>query len=89
MKVFLAAVLLVGICVVLLSVGILLKRGFPQYDVGSNEKLKARGITCYKDEDAKLHKPKVCSGNYSDACADCSLYNVTSGPDRRSNDSEQ
>ena len=74
MRVFLAAALLVGICVVLLSVGILMKRGFPQYDVGSNEKLKARGITCYKDEDAALHKPSVCSGNYSDACADCALY---------------
>ena len=74
MKVLFAAILLVGICVVLLSVGIIAGRGFPQYDVGGNEKLKARGITCYKDEDAKLHKPKVCSGNFSDACADCNLY---------------
>ena len=74
MKVLLAAILLVGICVVLLSVGIIAGRGFPQYDVGSNEKLKARGITCYKDEDAKLHRTKVCSGNFSDACADCNLY---------------
>ena len=74
MKVFLAAAILVGLCVLLLSVGILLKRGFPQYDVGSNEKLKARGITCYKDEDAALHRPKVCSGNFSDACKDCALY---------------
>ena len=74
MKVFLAAAILVGLCVLLLSVGILLKRGFPQYDVGSNEKLKARGITCYKDEDAALHRPKACSGNFSDACAGCSLF---------------
>lgn len=74
MKVLLAAIILVGICVVLLSVGILLKRGFPQYDIGSNEKLKARGIVCYKDEDAALHKPRGCSGNFSDACKTCSLY---------------
>ena len=74
MKVFLAAAILVGLCVLLLSVGILLKRGFPQYDIGSNEKLKARGITCYKDEDAALHRPKACSGNFSDACKDCALY---------------
>ena len=74
MKVLLAAIILVGLCVVLLSIGILLKRGFPQYDIGSNEKLKARGIVCYKDEDAALHKPKACSGNYSDACADCALF---------------
>ena len=74
MKVFLAAAILVGICVLLLSVGILMKRGFPQYDVGSNEKLKERGITCFKDEDAALHRPKACSGNFSDACKDCNLY---------------
>ena len=74
MRVFLAAAILVGLCVLLLSVGILLKRGFPQYDVGSNEKLKARGITCYKDEDAALHRSKACSGNFSDACKDCNLY---------------
>ena len=74
MKVFLAAILLVGICVLLLSVGILFKRGFPQYDVGGNEKLKARGITCYREEDERLHRRRVCSGNFSDACADCTLY---------------
>lgn len=78
MKVLFAAILLVGICVVLLCVGILLGRGFPQYDIGSNEKLKARGITCYKDEDAALHRKgrKVCDGNFSDACSTCSLYSA-------------
>ena len=74
MKVLLAAIILVGICVLLMSVGILLKRGFPKYDIGSNEKLRARGIVCYKDEDAALHKPRTCSGSYSDACLDCSLF---------------
>ena len=74
MKVLVAAIILVGICVLLLSVGILAGRGFPQYDVGSNEKLKARGITCYKDEDARLHRRSACSGNFSDACRDCALY---------------
>ena len=77
MKVFLAAVLLVGLCMLLLGIGILFRRGFPQYDIGSNEKLKARGIVCYKDEDAALHKPKACSRNYSDACKTCSLYGHT------------
>jgi hypothetical protein len=42
--------------------------------VGSNEKLKARGITCYREEDERLHRRRVCSGNFSDACADCTLY---------------
>ena len=76
MKVFLAALLLVGICVLLMSVGIIAKRGFPQFDLGRNEKLKERGITCFKDEDARFHERRksVCDGNFSDACAECSLY---------------
>ena len=78
MKVFLAAIILVGICVLLMSIGIIAKRGFPQFDVGRNEKLKERGITCFKDEDALLHQHRktVCDGNFSDACKDCSLYGI-------------
>lgn len=75
MKIFLAAIILVGICVVLLSVGIITGRGFPQYDVGSNEQMRKRGITCFKDEDARLHRyGKKCSGTFTDACKDCNLY---------------
>lgn len=75
MDVFLAALLLVGICVLLLSVGIIFKRGFPQYDVGSNEEMRKRGITCFKDEDARYHRyGKACTGEFSDACKDCNLY---------------
>jgi len=76
MKVFLAALVLIGICVLIMSVGIIFHRGFPQYDVGSNEEMRKRGITCFKDEDAKLHQKKTCSGNYTDACKDCSLYGI-------------
>ena len=76
MKVLLAAIILIGICVLIMSVGIIVGRGFPQYDLGGNEKLKKRGIVCYKDEDARLHAPRACSGNFSDACAGCSLYNT-------------
>lgn len=46
---------------------------FPKYDVGSNEQMRKRGIRCFKDEDAALHRKK-CSGNYSAACKDCGLY---------------
>ena len=75
MKVFLAALLIVGICVVLLSVGIIVKGRFPQYDVGGNEEMRKRGITCFKDVDAQYHQTrKGCTGNFSDACKDCNLY---------------
>ena len=82
MKVLLAAIILVGFAVLAMSVGILLKRGFPKFDIGSNPEMAKRGIRCFKDEDAALHRrdtsdrPPACSGNYSEACNNCSLYNL-------------
>lgn len=74
MKVFLLAVIIIGICVLGMCFNIIFrKKDFPSYDVGSNEEMRKRGICCYKDEDAKLHKKK-CTGNYSDACNECKLY---------------
>lgn len=73
MKVFVAAIILVGICVLLMSVGILMHRGFPKYDIGSNEQMRRRGIVCFKDEDAALHRPSSCSGEYTSACNDCAF----------------
>ena len=81
MKVFVAALILVGVAVLGMSVGILMHRGFPKYDVGSNPEMAKRGIRCFKDEDAALHRkdsgqqPTACSGNYSAACDNCPLYN--------------
>ena len=74
MKVFLLALALIALCVLGLCFNILVrKKDFPHYDVGSNEEMRKRGIRCYKDEDAALHK-KHCSGDYSDACKECKLY---------------
>lgn len=81
MKVFVAALVLVAVCVLLMSVGVLMRRGFPKYDLGSNEKLRGRGIVCFGEEDAALHRgrgrkglPAGCDGNYSEACRDCNLF---------------
>lgn len=84
MKLFLAVLILVGICVLAMSVGILAGKGFPKTDVDANEELRKRGITCYKHEDARLQaegrkgvKPApTCNGTYSDACKGCSLFNL-------------
>ena len=77
MKVFLAALFLVALCVFGLCFNIIFrKKEFPHYDVGSNEEMRKRGIHCYKDEDAALHNKK-CTGNYSEACKDCSLYGTS------------
>ena len=71
--VFLAVLALVALCVIALSVGILAGRGFPKYDVGSNEEMRRRGIRCFKDEDAALHGA-ACPGKRTDACQDCQFY---------------
>ena len=40
--------------------------------------MRKRGIKCAKEEELELlarrEGKKVCSGNYSDACASCNLY---------------
>ena len=75
MLIFLITLVVVGLCVFGLCFNIIFRKNgeFPKYDVGSNEEMRKRGIVCFKDVDAKLHQKK-CSGNFSDACKDCSLY---------------
>ena len=59
-----------GMCFIILFRG----KDFPKYDVGSNDEMRKRGIRCYKEEDAALHSHPRCTGNFSDACIDCKLY---------------
>ena len=72
--VFLATLVIVALCVFGLCFNVIFrKKDFPHYDVGSNEEMKKLGIRCFKDEDAAIHN-KRCSGNFSDACKECNLY---------------
>lgn len=76
-----AAAVILGLGVLGMSFNIIFrKKDFPQFDVGSNEEMRKRGIRCFKDVDADL-QGKACTGNYSDACKDCKLYE--SGSDSR------
>ena len=73
-QVFLIVAVLVGLCVLGLGVNIFFRRkDFPQFDVGSNEELRKRGIRCFKDEDAALHG-KACTGRETEACQDCQFH---------------
>ena len=77
--VFLAVLVLVGLCVLGLGVNILFfKKEFPKYDVGSNEEMRRRGIRCFKDEDAALHG-RPCAGAQTEACQDCQYLTRHSG----------
>ena len=78
MKTFLAAILFVGAAVLLLGVNIFFfHRPFPDGEISTNPEMKKRGIKCAKEEElemlARQKGKKVCDGNYSEACASCSL----------------
>ena len=78
MKTLLAAILFVGLAVLLLGVNIFFfHRPFPDGEISTNPEMRKRGIKCAKEEElemlAKQKGKKVCDGNYSDACDSCSL----------------
>ncbi len=78
MKTLLAAIVFLGIAVLLLGVNIFFfHRPFPNGEISTNPEMKKRGIKCAKEEEmamlSKQKGKKVCDGNYSDACATCSL----------------
>ena len=78
MKVFLAAVIFVGLAVLLLGVNVFFfHRPFPDGEISTNPEMKKRGIKCAKQEELEMlaaRKGKtLCDGNFSDACATCSL----------------
>ena len=75
MKVFLAALIFLGIGVFAMCFNIIFRgKEFPNSDVGSNEQMRRIGIRCYKEDDAEAQR-QVCTGNYSEACKDCGLLN--------------
>ena len=82
MKVFLAAILFVGAAVLLLGVNIFFfHRPFPDGEISTNPEMRKRGIKCVRQEElerlrAEKGKPSHCSGEFSDACTSCALYEL-------------
>ena len=78
MKVFLAALVFVGLAVLLLGVNIFFfHRPFPDGEISTNPEMRKRGIKCAKQEEMEMlaarQGKKICDGNFSDACSSCSL----------------
>ena len=70
-----AAIAVLGLGVLGLCFNIIVrKKDFPQFDVGSNEEMRRRGIRCYKDEDAAAQGLTCTGPGTSEACKDCKLY---------------
>ena len=81
MKTLLAAIVFVGLAVILLGVNIFFfHRPFPDGEISSNSEMRKRGIKCVKQEEMEMLQEqrgkKVCDGNYSEACSSCSLYGL-------------
>ena len=82
MKVFLAALVLIGLGVFGMCFNIIFRKDgqFPQTDVGANENMRRMGIRCMREEDDERFSSRGdkdsgahCSGVYSDSCASCGL----------------
>ena len=93
MKVFLAALVLVGFGIFGMCFNIIFrKKDFPQSDVGANENMRKLGIRCMREEDderfsemyGKKKSGAVCSGTFSDSCIGCGLYPLENGATRKS-----
>ena len=79
MKAFLAALVFVGLAVLLLGVNIFFfHRPFPDGEISTNPEMRKRGIKCAKEEELEMlasqKGKKLCDGNYSEACASCGLF---------------
>ena len=79
MKTLLAAIIFVGIAVLLLGVNIFFfRRPFPDGEISTNEEMRKRGIKCVKQEEMEMLSAASgkngCCGEYSDACLSCGLY---------------
>ena len=84
MKTLLAAIVFVGVAVLLLGVNIFFfHKPFPNGEISTNPEMRKRGIKCAKQEELELLRAQkkdktLCDGHYSDACASCGLYNKES-----------
>ena len=81
MKVFLAAVLFIGLCVLGLGFSIFFRKGghFPETDISKNKDMKRLGITCPREDELREQgpgKPANCAGKYTSACEGCAFRNL-------------
>lgn len=79
MKTLLAAIVFVGLAVILLGVNIFFfHRPFPDGEISTNPEMRKRGIKCAKQEEMEMlaaakGKKIACDGNVSEACSSCAI----------------
>lgn len=78
-RIFVAAIILVGFCVVGLGFNIFFRKNgkFPETEISSNKEMKKRGIRCVKEEEMKLWGKNIkgdapsCDENSCSGCSGC------------------
>ena len=81
-KILLAALVLVGLCVVGLCFNIIFRKNgrFPETEISRNREMRKRGIICAKDEELRMWGRKnrkgqpTCSDIGCSDCAGCELH---------------
>lgn len=82
MKVFLLALVVIGLCVFGMCFNIIFRKDgeFPEYEVSKNKEMRKRGILCVHEQEALARAgkeskvPEACSGEITEVCAGCALY---------------
>ena len=77
MEILLAAIVLVGLCVVGLCFNIIFRKDgkFPETEIENNKEMRKRGIKCAKEEEMKLWGKKRADGTSEcdeSGCGSCS-----------------
>ena len=77
MKIFLAALILIALCVFGLCFNIIFRKDgkFPETEIEHNREMRKRGIQCAKMEEKKLwgKKQKKNSGECNSDCGSCGM----------------
>lgn len=82
MRVFLAAILLIGLGVFGMCFNIIFRKDgeFPETEISKNKEMRRLGIKCMNElERERLgctgkEEKASCTGNYSEACGGCSFH---------------
>ena len=72
MEIFIAAVILVGLCVIGMCFNIIFRKNgkFPDTEISTNVEMRKRGIVCAKEEEMRMWGRKKGTQSCSD-CGDC------------------
>ena len=79
MEIFIAAVILVGLCVIGLCFNIIFRKDgkFPDTEISSNPEMRKRGIVCAKEDEMRMWGRKKGKPSCAD-CGDCNSCGLVS-----------